>query len=370
MSQELVTIAIHQKEKAGLAKLILEQQGIPVVLKEMHEETPEHNLLLGYCVRVKKSDVSRALVIIGSHRLFINNDRETVKIDDGRARVLVAVDFSDYSLQACRAAFDVAKVINAKVKILNVFQNIRFPLHMPFGDALQDEAGEGMLDRARRKMLTLCHEIEKNIEQGELPSVNYSYSLREGIVEEEIQNFVDEYKPALLVLGTKGLDNNTTDIIGNVTADIIEITNVPVLAVPLDTPVKKMDDIEHIGFLTNVDGRDLESFDAFVNALSYYKKIKVTLIHVNYNAKGGRYSEEQLERVQDYFQKHYPDFNVGYKLINSDNLVEAVSEFVHKEKIAMLGLNTRKRNILGRLFRPSMSRKLLNLKVSLLILRG
>lgn len=370
MNQELITIAIHQKQKANLAKTLLEQQGIPVVLEEMHEEIPQHNLLLGYCVKVRKSDVSRALVITGTHRLFINNDAETVKIDDGRARVLVAVDFSEYSIQACRAAFDIAKVIDAKVKILNVFQNIRFPLHMPFGDALYEEKDEDMLAKNRRKMLELCHEIEKSIELGELASVNYSYSLREGIVEEEIQNFVDEYKPALLVVGTKGLGNNSSDIIGNVTADIIEITNVPVLAVPLNTSVKKMDEIAHIGFLTNVDGRDLDSFDAFVNALKFYKNVKVTLIHVNYDGKGGRFNEEQLVKVQQYFQDQYPDLNVGYKLINTDNLVEAVSDFVRDEKIAMLGLNTRKRNILGRLFRPSMSRKLLNLKVSLLVLRG
>lgn len=370
MSRRLITIAIHQKAKATIAKALLEQQGIFVVLEEMYQEVPAQNLLLGYCVKVDEKDASRALVIIGTNRLFSNSDEDAVKIDDGRPRVLVAVDFSEYSMQACKAAFDIAKQINAKVKILNVFHNMRYPLHMPFGDALDGLADEGMLDKARRKMLNLCQEIEKNIEENEMASVNYSYSLREGIVEEEIQNFVEEYKPVLLVLGTKGMDNNTTDIVGNVTADIIEITNVPVLAVPLKNPVKRIAELEHIGFLTNVDRRDLDSFDTFVSFLRLYKDLKVTLIHVNYDSKGGRFSEEQLSEMQQYFAEHYPDLNVGYKVINTDNLVDAVNDFVVKEKIGMLSLNTRKRNILGRLFRPSMSRKLLNINISLLILRG
>ncbi len=370
MNSKLTTIAIHQIEKATIVKKLLEANDIPVILEPMYKDEPENTILMGYGVKVQEKDVTQALVFVGANKLFSYDDERTYQIDDGRNRVLVAVDFSDYSLQACRAAFDVAKELNAKVKILNVMPNVTYPLHMPFGNILKNPGDVGMLDKVRREMLKLCQEIDDLIMKGEMPSINYSYSLREGIVEEEIQNFVEEYKPKLLVLGTKGKDKNTTNFIGNVTADIIEITNVPVLAVPADMPANTMREIRHIGFLTNVDRRDLESFDAFVNVLKFYKAIKVTLIHVNYDGKGGRFNEEQLVEMQKYFTEHYPNFNVGYKLLNTDDLVGGMHDFIEKENISMLSLNTRKRNILGRLFRPSMSRKLLDVNVSLLILRG
>lgn len=370
MDQKLLTIAIHQIEKATIVKRLLEVNGIPVVLEAMYKDEPLNTVLIGYGVKVLEVDVTKALTLVGANKLFSYDDERTLTIDDGRQRVLVAVDFSKYSLQACRAAFDVAKEINAKVKILNVLPNMTYPLHMPFGNILKQPEDVGMLDKVRRQMLTLCQEIDDLIVAGDMPSINYSYSLREGIVEEEIQNFVDEYKPVILVLGAKGMDNNTTNFVGNVTADIIEITNVPVLVVPLDAPIKNVREIQHIGFLTNVDRRDLASFDTFVNVLKLYKVLKVTLIHVNYDGKGGRFNEEQLLEMQEYFHRQYPDINVGYKLLNTDDLVEGIHDFIEKENIAMLSLNTRKRNILGRIFRPSLSRKLLDVKVSLLILRG
>lgn len=370
MSQKMITIAIHQIEKATIVKNLLEANGFLVEMEAMYKDEPLNTVLIGYGVKVQEKDVPKALTIVGANKLFSYSDESTLRIDDGRQRVLVAVDFSEYSLQACKAAFDIAKSINAKVKILNIFPNMTYPLHMPFGNALKNPDDVGMLDKVRGNMLSLCQEIDNLIIAGKMPSINYSYSLREGIVEEEIQNFVEEYKPVLLVLGTKGMDKNATDFIGNVTADIIEITNVPVLAVPLNTKVKSFTEAQHIGFLTNVDRRDLASFDALVKVVQLYKAIKVTLIHVNYNNKGGRYNEEQLIEMQKYFKTHYPNVNVGYKLLNTDNLIGGMEEFIEKENIAMLSLNTRKRNILGRLFRPSMSRKLLDLNISLLILRG
>lgn len=371
MSNHLITIAIHQLEKATIAKRLLERNGIEVTLEEFVQKVPNSDSVsLGYHVKVKEEEANRAISLIGLSKKLSYEGSGVFKHDDGRMRILVAVDFSDYSLRACEAAFQVANILNAKVKILNVFANLHYPMNVPFANIVRGEESDGVLDKARRKMLALCQEIDDKISKGEMPSVNFSYSLREGLAEEEIEAFVDSYKPALLVIGTRGEGRNPK-LIGNVAADIIEITNVPVLSVPLQGRVDKLTEIKHIGYLTNVDKKDLESFDRFVNnTLSLNNDMKITLIHINNSTKEKVFNEMQLLAMKNHFLEKYPQLNISYKVLESDNAIALVEEFVVKENVDILSLNTRKRNLLGRLFIPSMSRKLLkSINIHLLVLR-
>lgn len=366
---KLITLAIHRNEKAYVLKRILEDQGIKVTLEEVRDE--HLGLVTGIAVRIQASDLSKSLVLAEANRLFRYDDADTYKIDDGRKRILVSVDFSDYSMKACQMAFGIAKVIGAKVKILHVYHNFYYPSSLPFADTLKESPDEGMLRNARKQMLDLCIEIEKNIVEGILPSINYSYSLREGIVEEEIDLFVKEYKPVLLVAGTKGKGNNK-NMLGRVTADIIEMTDVPVLAVPQNSPINKMDDVKHVAFLTNLQKRDMASFDNLVKFLEPYPYVKITLLHINRsNKRDEQLPEEQLVKMKAHFEKQYPQFNIGYQLIENPDLPQAINDYAVKEEITLICLNTRRRNIFGRMFSPSVSRKVLfNSNVALLVLRG
>lgn len=366
MNNDLITLSIHTSTKANMLKSVLEKSGITIILNEVNDIGDKHQV--SYYVRIKKEDLNKALAIIESNKLFNYEDKNTHLINDGNKRILVPVDFSPHSMKACQIAFNIAKDRNAKVKILHVYHNIYFPSHIPFADSLKETPEEGLLDSIRKQMLNLCMEIDRKIIDGEWPSVNYSYSLREGVTEEEIDNFVQEYKPFLLVLGAKGKNNN----IGNVTADVIEMVNVPVLAIPDSTSINNLTDIKHFAFLTNLQNRDLSSFDFFVNLLSVYTDIKITLIHINrINRKGDKWAEAELLEMKEYVMNQYPQINIGYKLIDSNDIPKATVEFIEQENITVICINTRKRNMLGRIFVPSVSRKVLvKSDALLLILRG
>lgn len=372
MEAKLLTLAIHTYEKANILKNLLESNNIEVYMEKIDNDDPDTPALTGYAVKINDSDLSRALSIMHAEQLFNYNDKDILKIDDNRRRILVAVDFSSYSMKACQVAFNIAKQINAKVKILHVFHNIYFPSHIPFADNLKDSPDEGLLSKVRKQILELCCDIDDKIANKECPSVNYSYSLREGVVEEEIENFVLEYKPSLLVLGTKGKDNNQNSVLGNVTADVIEMVDVPVLAVPESSSVKSISDMKRIAFLTNFQKRDLESFNTLVATSNHFQNVEITLMHINrINRQDDKWSEEQLGEMKKHFDRLYPQMNIKYKLIDSPDIPSAVSEYVEKENITVICLNTRRRNLLGRIFMPSISRKVLtNSEKAILVLRG
>jgi len=369
MEDKLITVAIHTAPKAYILQQTLEVKGIDTHLTEVIN--PDNSLSGGFAVRIKEADLPRALTIIENIGLSRYNNEQILKIDDGRKRILVAIDFSEYSLKACKAAFGIARHMNAKVKILHVYR-IHYPITFPFADILEENKNNSMLDRARHKMLDFCCEIDRKIAEKEFPSVNYSYSLREGNVEEEIEAFVDEYKPFLLVLGSKGESNSESSSLGSVTADIIEMTNVPVMAVPEDSNIKGSEDVKHIAFLTNFQKKDLESFDNLVNIVRPYPQMRVTFLHINSkNRDGDKWSDTELLGMKEFFSRKYPELNVGYDVIDSSDMVEAINYYVESEEVNILALNTRRRNLFGRIFMPSISRKvLLNNNVTLVVFRG
>lgn len=371
MEDKIITLAIHTKEKAFKLKEVLESRNIPVYLEELSQNDHVGDTAKGYAVKIKESQISKALTIIEENKLFSYNDMQTLKMDDGRKRILVAVDFSTYSMKACQTAFSIAKELDAKVKILHVYNNIYFPTQIPFADALKNDGDVSILDKSRKQMLDLCVEIDKNIEAGKFPSVNYSYSLREGIVEEEIESFIEEYKPMLLVLGKRGTNDNRTNILGSVTADIIEMTDIPVLAIPENSSFEGAKDVRHIAFFTNIHRRDIYSFDYLVNHLLPYKGLKITLVHIITDARNGKWSESDLLKLQESFTQKYSDMNIGYKLINETDFVQGIKDFIETEKVDIVAVNTQRRSLWGRMFLPSNSRKILaSLNVVLLTLRG
>jgi len=373
MEDKMVTLAIHTRAKALVLKQVLEERGVSVFLEELKEGNNQEKISEGIAVRIYESQLSKALMIIEENKLFSYGNEQTYKIDDGRKRILVAVDFSSYSMKACQVAFNIAREINAKVKILHVYHNLYFPTRIPFADALKRDGEPDILDRSRKKMLDLCTEIDKKITEGRFPSVNYSYSLREGLVEEEVQSFIKEYKPILLFLGTKGISNSGNDLLGSVTADIIEMTNVPVMAVPENSPIENIDDIKHIAFFTNLQERDLISFDYMAGFSLLYKHLRITLVHVNVaNNKNRERVEVELLGLKEFFNKKYPGLNIESKLISGDkNIIPDIKDFFTREEVSIVALNTRRRNLWGRIFIPSVSRKMLSsFDVTLLALRG
>lgn len=371
MGDKLITLAIHTNEKAQILKNTLLNNGVESILVDLSNTNTAYNGTDAIAVRIRETDLSKALVTIEGAKLFRYDDEEIYKIDDGRKRILVAVDFSDYSLKACRTAFAIANQMNAKVKILHVYK-LRYPLTFPFADQIDTGADSDMLDKARKQMLDFCYEIEKKISEKDFPSVNYSYSLREGSVEEEVDNFVNEYKPFMLVVGRKGKSNNQQHIIGNVTADIIETTSVPVMVVPENSSIKTAEDVKHIAFLTNLQKRDLDSFDNLVKILKPYPDVRITLLHINVlDRKGDKWSETELRGMKAYFNQKYPELNIGYEMVDSPEPVEAIENYIDKEHVNILTMNTRRRNLFGRIFMPSMSRKVLtNSDVTLIVFRG
>lgn len=360
--EEFVTLAVHTKEKASILENILAMEGIAVMAENIT------GLQQGIKIKVRKEDLHKALYIVENRKLFSYSDEGTLKYDDNKKRILVPVDFSEYSMQACILAFNLARDIDAKVKIIHVYFNPFYPAQFIKKQGQRKE-NESVMDMVRINIQALCNEIDRKMQFGELPSVNYSYMIKEGLPEEEIVLFANDYKPSLIVMGTRGADQKEGDLIGSVTANVIEMSHYPIIAIPDNTAFSDLRKITHIAFLSNFSLRDITSFSTMMDIL-YPFQIKIDIIHIAMN-QDEVWDEKKLSEVKSIFDTKYPTIEIRLKQIQEDHLLDGLDVFIKNENIDILALTTSKRNIFMRMFRPSISRKMLyHSNVPLFVLRG
>ncbi len=220
----------------------------------------------------------------------------------------------------------------------------------------EEESVQHILQRVRIDMDNIGTHINRKMSSGELPKVKYDYVLREGLPEEEIIAYSKEYHPTLIVMGTRGKSQKDMDLIGSVTGEVIEVNKVPVLAIPENIRFNDFSEAKNIAFATSFNQRDLVAFDEFMDLVKGYD------IHIhlfNISTSKDEWNEIRLTGVREYFLKQYPDANITHTVLADGDLLLAIEKFVRDKQIDMIALSTYRRNILARMFNPSIARKML-----------
>lgn len=219
-----------------------------------------------------------------------------------------------------------------------------------------DENVKNILQKVHADLNTLSDKVKAKVTSGEFPNVKYNCVLREGIPEEEILRYSKEYRPRIVIMGTRGKNQKDIDLIGSVTAEVIERSRVPVLAIPENTPFKQLAEAKRIAFITNFDQRDLIAFDSLIAALKPFH-FSVSLIHLS-DVKD-TWNEIKLGGIKEYFQKQYPDLEIHYDVVMNDDFLNSLDNYIKTNHIDIITLTTYKRNIFSRLFNPGIARKMI-----------
>ncbi|MDR1981465.1 MAG: universal stress protein [Tannerellaceae bacterium] len=357
MEDKLVTLAIHTFEKAQILKTILETEGIEVYIHNVNQIQPV--VSAGVRVRIKESDLTHALRIIEDSK-WLEETREDVAAG-GEKKILIPVDFSDYSIKACELGINYASTTGAEVMIMHAYFSPYFPTAIPLGDTLayqvnEEESVQHILKRVQVDMENLCTHINRKIQSGSLPPVKYSYILREGLPEEEIIAYSKEYHPTLIVMGTRGKNQKDMDLIGSVTGEIIDRNRVPILAIPENVPFVDLSDAKNMAFATSFNQRDLIAFDVLMNLM---KGFDLHIHLFNISTSRDEWNEIRLTGVKEYFKKQYPAAHITYTVLDDGDLLLAIEKFVRDQHIDLIALTTHRRNLLSRMFNPSIARKML-----------
>lgn len=368
--EKLVTVAIHTYEKAYILKSILESEGIPAVIHgiKMIEPVIPGNVR----VRIKESDLPDALRVIEQVDFTAEVDKN--EPPELLREVFIPVDFSDYSFKACEFGFRLARDLNCNVKLMHAFFTPFYPATVPFGDSFTLQATDKDLYQdvkanMEQEMSRLVRKVEEKIAAGLLPDVPYKTALVEGLPEEEIINYSKKLRPIAIVMGTRGKNAKELDLIGSVTAEVMEGSRTPVFAIPDGARVKNLSEMKHVVFLTNFREREFKAFEIMMQFLKPYP-IKVYLAHIA--KKEDVWNEIKLSGIQKYLADRYPRLQTEYKLIDQgEGLEETLEKFLQDNKIDMISLSSSRRNIFARMFNPGIARRMLfHSDTPLLVIKG
>ncbi len=369
MEDKLITIATDHYTAAEVLKARLEAAGIQCFLRNVHLIQGAGSE--GVRVQIHREDLEQALRLMNDWKA----EQEQAEMKNRRdvRRILVPVDFSEYSKNACRYALNLAKKLKADIKILHVYYAPIVDL-VPITDAYSIQVDmdinlREMESNARKGLLKFVNEIRKEAASNDMDDIKIGYSLREGITEDEIARMAEDYKPGIIVLGTKGKGEKQSDIIGSVVYRVLDRTRVPVLAIPEQSSYDAAKEVKNVAYATEFDDSDYVAIRRLLSILTEFE-VKIHCIHMS-KTPGKNMNEVKMNSLKEYFAKVHKGIEVECNLLESDDTIKELESFVEEKSIDLFSMVNRKRGLLARLFNPDITKKLIyQSTIPLLIFRA
>lgn len=258
--------------------------------------------------------------------------------------ILVPTDFSENAENALYYAIDIARKLNAKLILLNVYKIEYANSYVPADFIIVEKKDKKKESEIRFKALVL-----KVKHAGKIACETLSI---EGFEIDVILDTIKNKGIDLVIMGTKGESNFANSIFGSVTAKVIENASCPVIAVPQEASFKA---IERITYASAYHKSDLRSLQMVVEIFRAFNA-KINVLHV-IDSSG---SEEDEKFDMEAFKK-----DVGQKIkydklhfqtLKSDDIENALEEYMNEGNTDMLVMSTHHRNFFDKLFGKSVTK--------------
>lgn len=358
MSEDrLITVAIHTYEHAVQLKNLLESEGVPVVLHNVNLSHPV--VSSGVRVRIKEADLPLALRIIENTEIFTRSDTPA---STAKKVFVVPIDFSPHSTNACDIAFHLAQRHKASIKLLHAYLDPYVTTESQLNDSMtydvaNAELHEELDSESKKLMKEFSDKLRQRIKLSELPAVKFTTEVAEGVPEEVIVEYAKENSPEMIIMGTRGTDTKERQLIGSVTAEVLDSCRRPVFTVPESVTLNRIADISHVVFFCNLDQEDLLALDALYRLFSE-ERLDVTIVHVP-SKKGTRNAEAAFDKLMGYCAEHYPRFNFKAAHVSLPGIVDDFKAIEQQQRVDLIAVPNKKKNIFARLFNPSLAHRLL-----------
>ncbi|MBE0661651.1 MAG: universal stress protein [Bacteroidales bacterium] len=361
MEDKLTTIAYHTYSRALLLQSQLEDAGIDCFLSNINIVQPA--IGSGVKLKVRDNDVEKALRIIKKASDVAGKGKEkTVKQMHSVRRILLPVDFSDYSLNACQYAIGLAAKFKAEVKLFHAY--FKPVMEMPAYEGAHmyqanfDKYFEEIEIKAKKQLHELVHELNQYIVRKKLGKIRISASLANGFAEEAIVEIIEKYNPGIVIMGTHGIGEQTAGIFGSVTLRLIDRLHVPLLTIPASATFKGIEKTKNILYATDFDDTDYAALNKLLNLIRLFD-MKLHCVHVSIGRKKA-WDSVKMDEMHNYIKEEYPSQRLKCSIMVSDNILNGLETYMRNNNIGLVSFNTHKRNMFTKLFTPSITRQALS----------
>jgi nucleotide-binding universal stress UspA family protein len=359
MSEQIISIATLTYMRAQLLSAMLDRNGIECFIKNVNDVD---GVAGGAKVMINEKDANEAVKIYEDFVSSYGKAKEpAVKHMRAIRRILVPVDFTMHAENAVYFAVRIAEKLKAEIKLLNAYLD---PMGTPqtylesYTYQLNIEKVIREVEEETYKSLNaMTGRIKTYIKENDIKDVKVKFDLYKGNAVDTILNEVEEYKPAMVIMGTRGSELDRFRSFGSVTSHLIEKAGIPVLAVPKGFDGKSFTVPDNILYATDFDTTD---FSALRRLISFVKPFnsKIYCVHAALD-EAETMDEVQMKRLRNRLLETMDEYNIECGLLETMDIQQGLEDFIEERDIDILAVTMRKRNFFTRLFKPSMTKKFL-----------
>lgn len=366
-----ITVAIHTYDRALELKTRLENEGITAVLQNVNLEKPV--VSSGVRVRINEDDLPHALRIIENPDIFSS---QTGKAETNSHYILVPIDFSEHSIKAAKVAFQLATEHKADVVFLNSYIDPYVSGNLQLSDTLTFDLAADSEDRkqneqtAQAMMHHFTERLREKIKCGEAPAVKFSTKIVEGVPEDSIVNFAKENPPYLVVMGTRGSKRKSAELIGSVTAEVLDKCRTTLLSIPEPFDAMSPYKPKNILMFSNLEQEDILAIDT-VSRIFKDSDAHITIAHIPGKKRIFEPNVKQsMQSLLKYCTQNYQKFTFSIEDLSLDKAQQECIRIEDERNIDLVVVPNKRKNVFARLFNPGLAHRILaNADLPLLVIR-
>lgn len=258
--------------------------------------------------------------------------------------ILVPTDLSDLSKVAVQYAIKVANKLNGTVTLLHVITIVQ-PASATMRLRVKTLEKE-LLDAAKEDMDRLLKETSKLLKTKEPMKVKI---VSGASFNDTVKKEAKKLHSGLVIMGTRGASGLKKYVMGSNTASVIEVSKVPVLAVPELAEFKNFKNV--------VYASDLRHLEKEVKALVPYLEKFESTVHLIHIASSTREAEAAEKKIDTVVQKSGYK-NVIVRVMVNKSIDAAIDNYVTTTKADLLTTFTHEHSFYDKLFDRSITRKI------------
>lgn len=268
-----------------------------------------------------------------------------------KKNILLPVDFSAHSNNAVHYAVNLAI---QKGYAIHLYHN-----YTSASAVFEEETGPNGKQTSTFKADVLINNLADDIRSAH-PQLTVTTQCERGMITETLPELATPERFDFVIMGTKGITNDDSQLIGSTTYVISKKAKVPVLAIPTEATFGPID---KVGLLSNFKEEEVQTVQDFVNIIG--KDFELKLLHVHYDHSSENRIEEKLEVWKYKIKKYIGVTNIAIEVDSIqgdvedlDTVPEVINEMIHQEKIKILLVTRSRKSFFERVFTRSVAKAL------------
>lgn len=237
-------------------------------------------------------------------------------------KIIVPIDFSEYSEYALETASNLAKKNDAEILALHMLE---------MSEAILTRTGSDMQMETLFFLQLAEKRFDEFLNKDYLKGVKVTPIVKHFRVFSEVNDVATEYGADLVVIGSHGASGIKEFFIGSNTEKVVRHSNIPVLVIK-HNPI--LTEFENVVFACDFSD---DAVKPYINASKFFKKLgtKMHLIYVNLPNESFRSTTEMENKVYSFFKKveeeydhsksikFYSDYTIERGILNYANVIGA-----------------------------------------------